>query len=676
MNRLGPALLLTFALLPPAAQAQEIVASSAPATTPAPATPATAAPVLRSTGPASVADTGETVEQPKPQGLTEPAEGIFVTLTRRARPQRALPANTETVEADTFRMYDAQTAGEAVSRLTSVRINSQGRTGSLQTATVRGSSTEQTLVLLDGRPVGGVALAASQDLSEIPVEQIDHIEVVRGAMSALYGPNAVGGVINVISKRATHPGLPLTRLTYEAGAYGRQAQRLSFGSRLGLLDFFFFGNRQFENGFRNNADARTHNVGGNVGVALGKAGKVLFDFGNYHANAGQPGQLFPDLPVSAWDKTNERQAQTPHARQITDTQYLRASYVLPLPGNILATLRGFGSEREVEFADPDFLTNSDRVEKSRGGEAQVDLPYGFMVGGSFIRDREDSRDRATPANNFIAAAENWGVFIQETFAWGPLTLIPSGRYDHNSNFGETKNPRVQLMVDATDWLRFSGAAGRSFRAPTIDDLYYPFTDFGFGFSYEGNPNLRPEKAWTYDAGFELHEASASFRANYFRANVRDLIQTTADAASTKVNIGQARRQGVELTAAQTLSERFQHSLNYTYLKNVGIPDGFSDFVDLRLSPRHSVNYFTRIAGKGLHLDQTARYVSSRWEGNDRSGTKLGSTFLWDLRLGYDLRQLELFIGANNVTDKRYEERGGFPLAGRTIYGGFNLRLWG
>src|SRR5204862_674721 len=135
--------------------------------------------------------------------------------------------------------------------------------------------------------------------------------------------------------------------------------------------------------------------------------------------------------------------------------------------------------------------------------------------------------------------------------------------------------------------------------------------------YQGNPALRPEKAWTYDAGFEVHNSSQSVRLNYFRANVQDLIQTTADLASTKVNIGKARRQGMELTIAQTLSKIFHHGLNYTYLENMGIPQGYNDYVDLRLSPRHAVNYLTTLNPiASLHVDNAFRYTSSRWEGNN------------------------------------------------------------
>jgi vitamin B12 transporter len=335
----------------------------------------------------------------------------------------------------------------------------------------------------------------------------------------------------------------------------------------------------------------------------------------------------------------------------------------------------YRSQRRVRFEIPTFFVDTDRHERTHGGDIQVQLPQGFLVGGSFNRDRLDSRDITLAENNYVASVHNEGVFLQQTLTWSPVTLVHSERYDRHSVVGESVNPRLQLLADATPWLRFSGSAARSFRAPTIDDLYTPFQDFGFGFSYVGNPNLRPEKSWTYDAGFELHQGSSSFRAGYFRANISDLIQTTADFAATTINIGRARRQGVELELSHAVNHVVQNSVNYTYLENLGVPPGSTAYVPLRLSPRHAVNYLATLKPlPGLSVDNTFRFRSARFEGNNETGTKLGSYVLWDLRIAYELRNIELFAGVNDLTNKRYLERSGFPLPGRNYFGGVTLKL--
>ncbi len=603
---------------------------------------------------------------------------VFLTLTRNAHSRNALPTSADTVTPENIQVFDAQNAGEAVARQTSVQTFPTGHLGFPITARLRGSLSTQTLLLVDGRPYTGVSLGAP-DLSEIPVESIDRIEIVRGGVSALYGPNAIGGVINVITKRGSQADKPTGHVGYEMASFGYHAVRFGVGSHHGPVDYFLSGSHQQESGFRDNSDARNKNVGGNVGYSMGRAGKVMLDLSAYHSYAHTPGGdiAFPMNP-NLYNNKDEKLASTPVALRETDNKSLRLSYALPLSANSLMTLRGFGHNRQSDYEDPTFVSSSLRHESSRGGEAQFDLPWGFMVGGSFIHDRLDNEDRDTRTSSFIRSTENWGVFVQETFKWKSLTLIPSGRFDHHSQFGETKNPRVQLIEDATDWLRFSGSAGRSFRAPTLDELYTQDTGF---FTTLGNANLRPETGWTYDAGVELHNERHSARATYFRANISNLIQTQQVSAFTyqSVNVGDARRQGMELQLEDVLHPVVRHSVNYTYLENRGTPPGFNHRVTLKYSPRHTVNStLTLLPLKDWKIDSTLRYVSSRYDGEDEGNgafnAKVSSYVLWNMRAAYTWKFLEAFVGVNDLTDKRYAEQPGFPLPGRTYFGGLTARF--
>ena len=378
----------------------------------------------------------------------------------------------------------------------------------------------------------------------------------------------------------------------------------------------------------------------------------------------------------------ERVAVTPNERQNTRTQSIRTSYDVALAHDSHLTLKLWDYQRRYQFRDPDSFLDTETHQSTKGAEAQVDLPLGLTVGGNFIHDRENSIDNVTTSQSFIRSVENWSVFAQDTMRWNLFTLIPSGRFDHHSQFGHTANPRVQLMADATDWLRFSGSAARAFRSPTIDELYYPFTDFGtfFGtdFQFSGNPNLQPEKAWTYDAGIELHKDANSLKVSYFRANVSNLIQsvdfftpgTPNVDQSTSINVGKARRQGAEIQVDHRVNDYWKNALNYTYLNNRGVPPGFTNYVNLRYSPRHTVNYIAMLTPfKNLEWDHTLRYVGSRFSDNNNGGAKLGSMVVWDMRLAYKWSQVDGFLQVADVTNRRYEEQSGYPLPGRTFYGG-------
>lgn len=662
-------------------------AESAPALSTAPAS------VIPSTAPPSVAVTGETVSAPPPRAMTQPSETAFLTLTRAAVPGDRLPTFTDSVFSQTPHASNAQNAGEAVACRVGVQVQPLGSLGAPLEARLRGAPAGDTLVLLDGRPVRGFALGAA-DLSEIPLEQVDRIEIVRGGLSALYGPSAVGGVINVVSKRAIYSGLPISHAGYEGGSYGRQGYRLDFGSRQGPVDFFFFGKQRWVSGFRDNSDARQYNLGGNVGVSMGAAGKLLFDLGSYNSRTGAPGQrcdtsdLFcqngtPFLQPSRFNDKDEKPGSSPTARQVTDNNYVRTSYIVSLPKDSWLILRSFGMERQVEFeTSTDTHTfnvgHTDRREQSKGADVQVLLPLGLLAGGNFVYDREDHKDLISSTSSFAKAAENWGVFAQATWRWRMWTLIPSGRYDHNSHTGSSSNPRVNAMADATPWLRFSGSAARSFRPPSLDELFFVGSSSRSSIPvFNGNPDLRPEKAWTYDVGFELHESSNSFSATYFHAKVIDLIHRAPITSDTVGNISQARRQGFEVQIHHVLNGQVSQGWNYAYLENRGMLPGHSGYVTLAFSPRHTANYrVTWQPTPSYRVDSSLRFLDSRFSGHHQTGTKMGSQLTWDLRLAYQLRQLELSIGSNNLVNKRSVEQPGFPLPGRTYYGGFALRLWG
>ena len=237
----------------------------------------------------SVALTGETqFSSTTPRGMTQAPENALFTLTRTTLAKKDWPANAEIVTMDDIRLFGARNAGEAVSRLAGVLVLPQGEPNAPLGAGIRGGTDRQTLVLVDGRSVSGIDLDPA-DLTEIPLEQIDHIEIVRGGMSALYGPNASGGVINVISKRAAYTGLPLSHVSYEARSYSSHQTRLDFGTRWDRVDMTFYGNAHRLSGFRDNTDTRLTNIGGNIGVSLGAAGKLQVDMANFHRHTGDPG---------------------------------------------------------------------------------------------------------------------------------------------------------------------------------------------------------------------------------------------------------------------------------------------------------------------------------------------------------------------------------------------------
>ena len=215
-----------------------------------------------------------------------------------------------------------------------------------------------------------------------------------------------------------------------------------------------------------------------------------------------------------------------------------------------------------------------------------------------------------------------------------------------------------------------------------------FTDFTL---LRAIPTLEPETAWTYDAGFELHNDEASFKATYFRANVTNLIQTINTfitntgtitdpdvEASQTINVGTARRQGLEIQIDHRLNAYFKDGWNYTYLENVGIPVGYTNFVDLAYSPldHQGQRGFVKPSARRLTLDwtNTLRYESSRFLRQHAEHREITS-IPGNGALGYEVsvrdgKHLEPYIQVNDITGRAgMKSRTVILLPGRTFIGG-------
>ena len=200
---------------------------------------------------------------------------------------------------------------------------------------------------------------------------------------------------------------------------------------------------------------------------------------------------------------------------------------------------------------------------------QWDGPPGLSAGGTFAHDRLDHQDQPEFSRSYTASTDDWALFAQDLLQTGPLNFSATGRYDHTSRAGNFWTPRFETWVNATSVLRVFASAASSFGLPRLADLYTVTPLF------TGNPNLRPEKAWTYDAGFELHRDSDTFRLTFYRSIVSDALQIVPITLDSVENVADVRRQGVESQWKHVFNDRFQQDVRYTFLENRGRADGFA-----------------------------------------------------------------------------------------------------
>jgi outer membrane cobalamin receptor len=594
------------------------------------------------------------------------AEDVFMSLTRTPVAMSAVPSNVTVIDRRELEESSARNVAEVLERETSLHIVKTADLGSVQQVNIRGFSSTRVLVLVDGRPLRNL-FTGTIDLSQIPLDSVERIEVVRGATSALYGQNATGGVIHVITKRGTEPS---ANVETQFGSFGTQIYRAQAGAKAGKFDLTAGGSRSRTDGFRQNSDFENWSGDSILGFDGGTFGRTEVKGSFVESETGAPGALA--LHPSAYDGEAERASTAPNDRQDDRDRAIHVQHQLPIGENRHLTARLFWNQHDQgfknEFFGSPFFTRSHAVD--RKAELQADLPRGIVLGAEY--------ENAVFTNDFNPryATDIWSGYGQHTGHWGDRWLTIVGvRGDHDSNFGESINPRLTLMNQRTDQMRFSLNAGRAFRAPTFADLFTP----------SANPDIRPEKTWSVDVGLD-HRPTADTHGSltFFHTWTDDRIVTDAGNSFRSQNLADAFTRGIETKLEMPLAGPVRHGLSYTFTQARGRREGY-DYTDLPLTPRHKGIYAWELNNlAGFTMRSAWTYIGENYFANfDASDrTVLPDAFLWDIRVAFQIKAVEAFFLVQNVLERRYalnanppEFGGGFyPQPGRVFSGGLRLRF--
>jgi vitamin B12 transporter len=604
-----------------------------------------------------------------PAWAQEDAEPLFLSVTRTPEPWTHLPSNISVITQQDIARSGAKTLDEVLDLYPAVDVQRTGTLGSFNTLRLRGvPSSAQVQVLVDDQPLGGVS-TQFVDLSQIPLENVDRVEVVRGASSALYGANTIGGVVHIITRRHG-VDRPLSSIGVEGRAFGTQIYRGDIGARGAGFDGRVTGSRYFTDGFQQNADGNNVTVSGNSGYTFANGARLGLDVFRSDHDIGDPqGTL---VPLGEWNGERERAAANPAQRVEQNNNLGRVNFSLPLGawGSVQSTVHGSRLDYVLR-PNAGASASFDLDNRIWGQDTRFQLPGGLTVGGAYERD--ERRVVGEPARHIV----NWGAYVQQAWDAGPLSLVPAVRLDQHSAFGNVVNPRLTAIYRPAEAWKVSANAARSFRAPTFVDLYYP------GYS---NPDLDPETAWTYDLGTEFRTAAGgTVGVTGFYTRLRNRI---AYDVAMPVNAPRAEMSGVEVESGQRVGPFF-HKTNYTYQRAVGNSLASSAFVPLRLTPRHMANeQLTWVGRTGWSLTNSVQYVHKQYQLDGEKGLKLPSYTVWNARLAKKILGAEAYLGVDNITNKRYAEAIGsyfdpltlvssttlYPQPGRTFWGGITMRF--
>lgn len=549
---------------------------------------------------------------------------MVVTATRTAMTVKETPSSVEIVDSKKLEQTQAKTLHDALKGALGVNVfnDFQGRSN----VSIRGSESRHVLIMVDGKRLGGEAAynsANAWDVDRIRMEDVERVEIIRGPAGALYGSDAMGGVINVITKT---PDKTTADVNYEYGWYedgkgagykgnlylqgaeGNYSYKINAGLNKNrpYLDpkgsgdsMNFYGKQQplslnvgykFDNGNELSVDfskIKEENQKSTTSTTVMVPGKVWQDKVQtiyndnkrtdyaitYKGSDDKQDWMFRAYK-SVFDKTYKNQNNT---RMTMMGRPGKWTLQAPKVDTVKRTLSVIEGKDTFNLSDKNKLTAGFEYRKDESEGTRLKKPNTSLGGAS----AHDAFDKA--AINYMAA------YVQDEFRPNDKWLIiPSVRFDHSDQFSNKLTSNLAATYNAADDVRIKAVVGQGYKTPTVNDLYifwemYASNPGGPGQFYVGNPDLKPEKSLSYELSVEKDWGDRStVHFGLFRNEVKDLIGTywtgkmtedypdiypgiTGDRIMAYENIPEALLQGVELYGSHRIGKDIYLNAGYTFL---------------------------------------------------------------------------------------------------------------
>lgn len=600
-------------------------------------------------------------------------------------PSALAPAESlSVVTAEDIARMGAINAADALAAAPGVWVNRGGPQGSAASASIGGSSGNQVLVIVDGVRFND-SRQGGADLAQIPAESIERIEVLRGGASAAYGADALGGVIVVTTKKSGTRRLSVRveNTAYPAASAENcvkslidgQSLGLEAGGRLGLADLALSAQAErATNGYGYSSDGsalvRDHasfwmgSANLSVGAPIAEGRLSVLASGSYQ-DAQVPGSLsYPSPQAEEKDSTLRGS--------------LGWSSDALAGGSLVLDVRGHGGFSRLDIVDP---SNPGLFDMTNGGidlratyslSPSIDLGFGSsLLYEAADATSFDSRPEGQPTRLSL------GAYAEPEFRFGDrLSITPALRYDWNDNYVAGVSAMLGAVWKASDAIDLRLSGGRSYRAPTFNDLYWPFTDYGWGFSYRGNPDLKPETAWSGELGLDLRHGAFSLAASGSARLVSNLIKITSDASSTMVNLDSTFIPDASIEAAYRTGLATLKA-NYEFLYPLDISGGrtLAEGDLLENFSRHKAGASADFAFGPIAAGLAASYWSDRVVTDYVGAHRVRGAAIVDLTAVCQVRKgLRLNVAVNNLFDSDYQVNYDYPMPGISVKVGAKLDL--
>jgi vitamin B12 transporter len=635
-------------------------------------------------------------EQPLEVGPTNPElrltlaissirEQIVVTATRTEATLAQVGSSTTVIRGEELEREGIDSVADALRQVAGLAVTENGGSGQLASLFVRGGESDYTKVLIDGIPINDPG--GSFNFANLSSWAIDRIEIVRGPQSALFGSDAMAGVIQIFTRRGESEGLePKPSLSLEGGSFHTFRYEAGIEGKDGRIDYAAsFARLDTDNNVRNGS-FNDETASGNLGLRLSSKSQLRAVFRSDAGQTGVPGQwaFYPPISDQSYHFRNLAggltftNSTTPFWTQslsytVNDSRQLSADR--GNDGCFTAQYQG----RTAAFPSCDYAYQT--LNQSRRQEinfqSEWSLPHAHLVTAGAEYERETGSVGDPSSGPPAALRNNFGVFVQDQWLLRRFFAAAGVRLEHNQSFGFSAAPRLSLAWHAhhgaQDQLlgltKIKANFGLGIKEPTLVESFSQSPYF------LGNPDLKPEKSTSYDVGIEQQMRGGkgvmelTYFENHFRNQIGFVTMDYTTFAGTFFNMAKTRARGIETNLKQTLSRDLEIVASYTFLdsrvlENPVPPDQvYAAGNTLLRRPKHS-GYLNLSWKPGRWtLGATATIVGNRLD-SDFLGLGLTQNSAYgtlDLFLRYRLLTgISMFAAVNNALDRSYMEALGYP----------------
>lgn len=596
--------------------------------------------------PDAVADILDALREKLPTRLSE---------AKTVPPTPAIPpsqSNTTIITAENMEAHQDTTVQQALQRVTGVTVNEMVPGIS---SYVKLNGDDRVLILVDGQSLANAQGSGygrgSVDLASLPgIGAIDHIEVTKGSGSVRYGSGAVGGVINIVTKKGDRRESSLDAYT---GSWGMHGYTLTDSGRAGATSWLVSGSLEQREYYAFPHGANTDHSRGDIAkkslslrLDQDLTDQTSLTVKAYHQDYHGHGSTYKADPAG-WYLT----ANKPIDRLVNDysvTYHFKKQTAQP------GFLRYFNDYQRTYWSNHYFT-------RTQGLEWQDNWQLGshqhVTAGAEWTEDMGTNYE----AHYIDKKRHNQAFYAEDALTFGKFTVTPGLRWDRNSTFGSHQTPRLAMNYKANDAFNVYASWGRVFSPPRLNDQFYMTTSRG-QITSQGNENLQPEEGYTETLGFQYQAGPKTvLEGSVFHSNLQHVIRwNRAVMPHEAENLDEEDKRGFELTWKQKVNDKWDYEGGYSYIRTK-VDKGAGLTFDTTYNQPNGYH-------AGIH------YHSGKWQagadmtaGTGRNDTyyRNNSYVVWNVSASYSPdAATTMYVKVNNLNDEAYDLYHNYPAAGR------------